>query len=51
MPTVKYTCPDSGKSMTRTFPYNAVRKAQEEEFSKLMKGNKKNNPNRYSKGY
>jgi hypothetical protein len=24
MPTVKYKCPDSGKPMSKTFPYNAM---------------------------
>ena len=51
MPTVTYKCADTGKKKTKKFAYNAVGKAQAEEFSKLMKGNKKNNPNRYSKGY
>jgi len=44
MPTVKYTCPDSGKPMSKTFPYNAVGKAQADSFAKLMNGSKKNNP-------
>ena len=28
MPTVKYKCPDSGMMKSKTFPYNAVGKAQ-----------------------
>ena len=28
MPTVKYSCPDSGKMKTKSFPYNAVGKAR-----------------------
>ena len=36
MPTVKFKCPDTGKTKTKTFPYNAVGKAQAETFSKLM---------------
>jgi len=44
MPTVKFKCPDTGKTKTRTFPYNAVGKAQADSFTKLMKGSKKNNP-------
>ncbi len=51
MPTVTYKCPDSGSKMKKTFPYNAVGKAQADTFVKLMKGNIKYNPNRYSKGY
>ena len=46
MPTVKYSCPDSGKMKTKVFPYNAVGKAQAAEFAKLMKGSLKNNPNK-----
>ena len=45
MPTVKYTCPDTGKLMSKTFPYNAVGKAQADSFAKTMNGSKKNNPN------
>lgn len=45
MPTVSYTCPDTGKKMTKTFPYNAVGKAQADSLQKLMGGSKKNNPN------
>ena len=26
MPTVSYSCPDSGKPMKKSFPYNAVGK-------------------------
>mgnify|MGYP001293648748 CR=1 FL=1 len=44
MPTVKYTCPDTGKKMTKTFPYNAIGKAQADSLQKLMGGSKKNNP-------
>ena len=44
MPTVTYTCPDTGKKMTRTFPYNAVGKAQADTLQKLMSGSKRNNP-------
>ena len=48
MPTVKL--PNGEK---RTFPYNAVGKAQADAFAKLHKGKKKNNPNMYEpkKGY
>ena len=35
----------------RTFPYNAMGKAQAVEFAKTMGGTIKNNPNRYSSGY
>ena len=45
MPTVSYSCPDTGKKMTKSFPYNAVRKAQATEFAKTMSGSKTNNPN------
>jgi hypothetical protein len=51
MPTVSYTCPDSGTKKKKVFPYTAVGKAQADTFAKLMKGSKKNNPNRYMKGY
>tara|TARA_R100001443_G_scaffold66477_1_gene75523 strand:+ start:394 stop:567 length:174 start_codon:yes stop_codon:yes gene_type:complete len=44
MPTVKYKCPDTGKSMSKTFPYNAVGKAQADTFAKTMKGSMKMNP-------
>ncbi len=44
MPTVKYMCQDSGKTKTKSFPYNAVGKAQAAEFAKTMKGSMKNNP-------
>jgi len=37
MPTVKYKCMDSGKMKTKSFPYNAVGKAQATEFAKTMK--------------
>jgi len=46
MPTVKYKCKDSGKNMVRKFPYNAVGKAQATEFSNLMGGSIKYNPNK-----
>ena len=49
MPTVTYKCSDTGKKMKKTFPYNAVGKAQADTFVKLMDGNIKYNPNRYSK--
>ena len=45
MPTVSYSCPNTGKKMTRSFPYNAVGKAQATEFAKTMSGSKTNNPN------
>ena len=45
MPTVSYKCPDTGKSMKKSFPYNAVGKAQAHEFAKTMGGSMKNNPN------
>ncbi len=44
MPTVNYKCGNTGKKMKKTFPYNAVGKAQAAEFAKTMKGNVKNNP-------
>ncbi|QDP54131.1 MAG: hypothetical protein GOVbin1629_67 [Prokaryotic dsDNA virus sp.] len=44
MPTVKHKCPDTGKMKTKTFPYNAVGKAQAKEFAKTMKGTIKYNP-------
>ncbi len=44
MPTVKYKCGDTGKTKTKTFPYNAVGKAQSTEFAKTMGGSVKNNP-------
>tara|TARA_R110002020_G_scaffold28732_5_gene91248 strand:- start:3452 stop:3622 length:171 start_codon:yes stop_codon:yes gene_type:complete len=44
MPTVSYKCPDTGKKMKKTFPYNAVGKAQASEFNKTMKGKIKYNP-------
>jgi hypothetical protein len=44
MPTVKFKCPETGKTKEKTFPYNAVGKAQAEEFKNLMGGSKKNNP-------
>tara|TARA_R100000781_G_C4010607_1_gene103548 strand:+ start:429 stop:596 length:168 start_codon:yes stop_codon:yes gene_type:complete len=44
MPTVKYTCGDTGKMKTKVFPYNAVGKAQAQEFAKTMRGDIKMNP-------
>ena len=44
MPTVSYKCNKTGKIKKRSFPYNAMGKAQSTEFSKLMDGTKKNNP-------
>ena len=44
MPTVKYKCGNTGKMKSKTFPYNAVGKAQAAEFAKAMGGTKKNNP-------
>ena len=44
MPTVKYKCGETGKVKTKTFPYNAMGKAQASEFAKTMKGTVKNNP-------
>ena len=44
MPTVKYKCGDTGKMKKKTFPYNAVGKAQADSFAKTMGGDKKNNP-------
>ena len=44
MPTVTYKCPDTGKKMKKTFPYNAVGKAQASEFARMSGGSKKNNP-------
>ena len=44
MPTVKYKCGQTGKIKTKTFPYNAVGKAQASEFAKTMNGEVKNNP-------
>ena len=40
MPTVKLP-----NGQTRTFPYNAVGKAQANSFSKMSGGKVKNNPN------
>ena len=37
MPTVSYSCPTSGKKMKKSFPYNAVGKAQAVEFAKMNK--------------
>ncbi len=44
MPTVKYKCPDTGKSMSKTFPYNAVGKAQADAAMRYYEGTKVNNP-------
>ncbi len=44
MPTVKYKCPNSGTIKSKTFPYNAVGKAQAQEFASTMQGSVKNNP-------
>ena len=44
MPTVSYKCGNTGKMKKKTFPYNAVGKAQAGEFAKTMGGKKKNNP-------
>lgn len=44
MPTVKYSCGQTGKMKTKTFPYNAVGKAQAAEFAKTMGGKKVDNP-------
>ena len=44
MPTVKYMCQDRGRMKTRTFPYNAIGKAQATEFANTMSGSMKNNP-------
>ena len=46
MPTVKYKCENTGKMKTRSFPYNAMGKAQATEFAKTMGGSIKNNPNK-----
>jgi len=48
MPTVTYMCPDTGKSMKKQFPYNAMGKAQSNSFAKLMNGKTKNNPGTHS---
>ncbi len=45
MPTVTHKCLNTGKKMKKTFPYNAVGKAQAGAFAKLMDGKVKNNPN------
>jgi len=44
MPTVKYSCPDTGKMKVKKFPYNTVGKAQANEFAKLNNGSLKMNP-------
>jgi len=48
MPTVTYSCPDTGKTMKKQFPYNAMGKAQASSFSKMMGGKMKNNPGTHS---
>ena len=44
MPTVKHKCPDTGKMMTKKFPYNTTGKAQAVEFAKLTGGKITMNP-------
>ena len=44
MPTVSYKCGDTGKMKKKTFPYNAVGKAQAAEFAKTMCGSMEKNP-------
>jgi hypothetical protein len=44
MPTVTYTCPDSGKKMTEVYPYTATGKAQAGQKAIDMNGKIKNNP-------
>ena len=44
MPTVSYTCPDTGKKMKKSFPYNAVGKAQADAAMRYYEGTKVNNP-------
>ena len=44
MPTVSYKCGQTGKMKKKTFPYNAVGKAQATEVAKTMGGSMKNNP-------
>lgn len=44
MPTVSYTCPDTGKKMKKSFPYNAVGKAQADAAMRYYDGTKVNNP-------
>lgn len=44
MPTVSYKCGDTGKKMKKSFPYNAMGKAQAHTFAKTMGGAIKNNP-------
>ena len=44
MPTVTYTCPDSGKKMTKKFANTATQKPQASQFAKKMKGKITNNP-------
>ncbi len=46
MPTVSYTCPKTGKKMTKSFPYNAVGKAQADTLQRLMDGSGKDNPDK-----
>ena len=44
MPTVTYTCPDTGRMKKKEFPYNAVGKPQAFEFAKNMNVTLINNP-------
>ena len=44
MPTVSYNCPDTGKKMKKSFPYNAVGKAQADAAMRYNKGTISNNP-------
>lgn len=44
MPTVSYTCSKTGTKKKKEFPYNAVGKAQANEFAALSGGSIKNNP-------
>ena len=45
MPTVTYTCPETGKEKKQIFPYNAMGKAQAFEFARRTGGSMENNPN------
>jgi hypothetical protein len=38
MPTVKYSCGETGKTKTKVFPYTAVGKAQAGEFAAMNHG-------------
>jgi len=44
MPTVRYTCPDTGRIKKKEFPYNAVGKAQAGQKAKDMNVTLINNP-------